>query len=288
MSSRKRTNKTSNTAIIALSVLAMIASGGFVFKDKIVAVLKGGALVSKLSQPEVPTTVPVLIATQDIDEGFELKRTMFRQETREKKELAQVSTVGTFQQLSGLYAKSFIPAGQLLVSDFVTKQAPVNSVVPKIRAGYRAVTVKLDKSTTNEGWARAGVRVDVVLFTNQGFASEAVVIAQNITVLSSGTSVSSEFGGDAMQIQNGESTVTLEVSAADQKRIKLAAGQGELRLLLRGDEDTSVQTDLPFRVQVRSIVLPPEGTREARPSDQGWFMVDGKRYRVLGAALLPV
>lgn len=287
MSSRKRTNKASSTAVIVLSVLAMIASGAFLFKDRLLGTLRVGGFVSTLSKPEVPTTASVLIATQDIDEGFELKRTMFRQETREKKELAQVSAVGTFQQLSGLYAKSFIPAGQLLVSDFVTKQAPVNSVVPKIRAGYRAVTVKLDKSTTNEGWARAGVRVDVVLLTNDGFNSEAVVIAQNITVLSSGTSVSSEFGGDAMKIQNGESTVTLEVSVADQKRIKLAAGQGELRLLLRGDEDTHVQADLPFRVQVRSIVVPPGGNPDVRPSDQGWFMVDGKRYRVLGAALLP-
>lgn len=272
---------------MSLSAVAMIASVGFMFRDALSSAILGARNVSKQLEPEVPTSVAVYIAAQDIDEGFELKRTMFRQETREKKELGQVSVVGTSQQLSGLYAKSFIPGGQLLTSEFVTKQAPVNSVVPKIRAGYRAVTVKLDKSTTNEGWARAGVRVDVVLFTNQGFGSEAVVIAQNITVLSSGTSVSSEFGGDAMQIQNGESTVTLEVSVADQKRIKLAAGQGELRLLLRGDEDTSVQDDLPFRVQVRSIVVPPDGTPEVRPSDQGWFMVDGKRYRVLGAALLP-
>ncbi len=287
MPSRKRKNTGSTSAFIATGLLLVILCGGVLYKEQIIAALGSKGLEIKKVEKKEKTTVDVLVAVRDVDEGFELKREMFRQETREKKEVVDSSFVAGFEQLRGTYAKSFIPSGQLLVADFVTSQAPVNSVVPKIRAGYRAITIKLDKSTTNEGWARAGVRVDVVLFTDEKFDSRAIVIAQNITVLSSGTSVSSEFGGDALKIRDGESTVTLEVSVEDQKRIKLAAGKGQLRLLLRGDEDIAVQKELPFRVGVRSIVVPPGGNQEIRPSDQGWFMVDGKRYRVLGAALLP-
>lgn len=287
MPSRKTRKNKSGGVVYVAGLVVLLGALAAVYSGRLGSALSGGTEVASRPPPKEPTTVDVFVAVQDIDEGFELKRTMFRQETREKKEVAQAALVQRWGQLRGTYAKAFIPNGQLLVSEFVTDQPPVNSVVPKIRTGYRAITIQLDKPTTNEGWARAGVRADVVLFTAEKFDSKAVVIAQNVTVLSSGTSVSSEFGGDAMEVKKGVSTVTLEVTVEDQKRIKLAAGKGDLRLLLRGDDDTEIHKQAPFRVDVRSVVIPPGGNREIRPSDQGWFMVDGRRYRVMGASLLP-
>jgi Flp pilus assembly protein CpaB len=175
----------------------------------------------KQALPEVtkPATIDVLVSTQNIDEGIELKAGLFRKETRPASDFVGVGVVSDFGQLSGAYAKSFVAAGQPLLAEHLTFRAPVNSVVPQIRVGYRAITIKLDKQTTNEGWARAGVRVDVLWASKQGTNSQAVIIAQNLRVLSSGASVSSEFGGESRMIQNSESTVTLEVSAEDQKRL---------------------------------------------------------------------
>jgi Flp pilus assembly protein CpaB len=185
-----------------------------------------------------------------------------------------------------VYAKSFIPAGQPLVTDHTTSKPPVNSVVPKIRAGFRAITVKLDRETTNEGWARAGVRVDVLLVVGVGPKATATIIVQNVRVLSSGTSVSSEFGGESKMVDGDTSTVTLEVSIEDQKRLKLASGQGALRLLLRGDEDVGdvIETET---IPLESIIGVTDGASSKGPSDQGWLVIDGRRYRVVGAALLP-
>jgi Flp pilus assembly protein CpaB len=99
-------------------------------------------------------------------------------------------------------------------------------------------------------------------------------------------SVSSEFGGESKLIQNGESTVTLEVSAEDQKRLKLAADRGELRLLLRGDEDIDV-ADERMKIAVDGIIsVASEKPKEVDP-DQGWVIIDGRKFRVVGSVLLP-
>jgi Flp pilus assembly protein CpaB len=245
-----------------------------------------GSGSSRGAQPAaVAVSVDVLIASQDIEEGVELKPILFRKESRPAKDFITGNAVSNFEQLRGVYAASFIPAGQPVLAEHVTSRAPVNSVVPRIRPGFRAITIELDKQTTNEGWARSGVRVDVLLATSQGSRSAAMVIAQNLRVLSSGTSVSSEFGGDSKLTQNGASTVTLEVSAEDQKRLKLAAGRGELRLLLRGDEDTDFIRD-GLRIGVEGII-PIAAEKPKAPTDQGWVMIDGKKYKVMGDALVP-
>lgn len=230
--------------------------------------------------------VDILVPIENIEVGVELKSTLFRKESREKSAFTGVNLISDFEQIRGVYAKSFIPAGQPLVTDHITAKPPINSVVPKIRQGYRAITVKLDRETTNEGWARAGVRVDVLLVANAGAKATATIILQNVRVLSSGTSVSSEFGGESQMVEGDASTVTLEVSIEDQKRLKLASGQGALRLLLRGDEDTGdvIETET---VPLDSIIGVADSASTKGPSDQGWVRIDGRRYRVVGAALLP-
>jgi Flp pilus assembly protein CpaB len=225
-----------------------------------------------------PATIEVLFTTQDIEEGVELKPVLFRKESRPARDFAASNVVRGVEQLRGVYAASFLPAGQMA-------RAPINSVVPKIRPGLRAISIKLDKQTTNEGWARAGVRVDVMIVTRDGPRSLAAVIAQNLRVLSSGMSVSSEFGGESRIGQNSESTVTLEVSAEDQQRLKLASGRGELRLLLRGDEDSQLIAER-LKIGLDGIVSLATEKPQAAP-DQGWVVIDGKRYRVSGDALVP-
>jgi Flp pilus assembly protein CpaB len=87
-------------------------------------------------------------------------------------------------------------------------------------------------------------------------------------------------------IQNGESTVTLEVSAEDQKRLKLAAGKGEMRLLLRGDDDSGELSE-KTKVSVEQIMSGPIDSSKVTPPDHGWVVIDGRKYRVVGSMLVP-
>jgi pilus assembly protein CpaB len=270
--------------VVALLALLLVVVGSSIF------FLLAGQETSPAPREEAvaaqSTTIDVLVPTRNLDEGVELKPGLFRKETRPASDFVGIGVVGGFDQLPGAYSKSFVAAGQPLLADHLTFRPPVNSVVPQIRVGHRAITLKLDKQATNEGWARAGVRVDVLWATKQAGTTQAVIIAQNLRVLSSGTSVSSDFGGESKMIQNGESTVTLEVSAEDQKRLKLAAGKGEMRLLLRGDDDTSDYTD-KTKISVDEIIGGPAEGVKAAQVDQGWVVIDGRKYRVVGAMLVP-
>ena len=281
-----RKNQSRNAVILVVLAAALVATGGAAWF--LLVKNESGPPLNHPPQPSaaLPVTLDVLVAIQNIEEGVELKAALFRKENRSASDFASLGVVGDFDQIAGAYSKSFIPAGQPLLADHLTFRAPVNSVVPQIRVGYRAITIKLDKQATNEGWARAGVRVDVLWAWKQGTVSQASVIAQNVRVLSSGTSVSSEFGGESKIIQNGESTVTLEVSTEDQKRLKLASGKGELRLLLRGDEDTAELPDGAI-LTVEQIMGPQGEPNKAGPPDQGWVVIDGKKYRVVGNTLIP-
>lgn len=271
----------------------VLAIGAVIVTFFAVNILLGGSSESSRQIAQVapsPTvnldSVDLLIAVANIEAGVELQPTLFRKESRSKRDFAEVNLVNNFDQIRGAFAKSFIAAGQPLVADLVTAKPPVNVAVTKIRPGFRAITLSLDRQTTNEGWARAGARVDVLMVTGTGIKSSASIIAENLMILSSGASVDSAFGGEQQTIGNGQSTVTLEVSTEDQKRLKLAASQGELRVLLRGDEDES---DLPDKVVVplRSIVAFPSETANAEESNQGWVVIDGRKYRLVGASLLP-
>jgi Flp pilus assembly protein CpaB len=238
----------------------------------------------------IQSSVEVLIPLQDLEEGLELKPALFRKESRTAGELSTLTVVSGFDQISGAYAKSFIPAGHPLLVEHLSLRAPVNSVVPQIRVGFRAITIKLDRQTTNEGWARAGVRVDVLWADNKDAKSKGSIIAQNLRVLSSGSSVSPEFGGESRVIQNGESTVTLEVSSEDQKRLKLASSSGELRLLLRGDDDSALIAG-GMKTSLEGVAIPGAERELVRPSQEarreGWVVIEGRRYTVQGGQIKP-
>ncbi len=281
--SKGRANSNKKLALILLAgMLVVIGVGmGLLFNRP-----NPAAVQPVLSEITPPASLEVLVSIQNLDEGTELKPEMFRKESRSTSDFVGVGVVSGFEQLRGAYAKSFVAAGQPVLLDHVTFRAPVNSVVPQIRVGYRAITIKLDKQTTNEGWARAGVRVDVLWASKQGNTTEAVIIAQNLRVLSSGSSVSSEFGGESKMIQNGESTVTLEVSAEDQKRLKLAAGRGEMRLLLRGDEDLGEISERT-KITVEQVLGALTDNSKITIPEHGWVVIDGKKYRVVGTGLVP-
>jgi len=59
-----------------------------------------------------------------------------------------------------------------------------------------------------------------------------------------------------------------------------------MRLLLRGDEDGLEITD-KTKISVDGIIASPNDNTKSGPADQGWVVIDGRKYRVVGAALMP-
>jgi len=138
-------------------------------------------------------TIDVLVAVDRIEAGYPLEPSMFRKEARPVISVPP-SAVTDFAQIKGFFASSYIAAGQPLLGEFITSKRPVNQIQPNIPEGYRAVALSVDATTSVEGWARPGAKVDVVLASNINQKPAVTVIVQNAKVLSADRSVAGDGG----------------------------------------------------------------------------------------------
>lgn len=201
-------------------------------------------LASGASTATQPTTVvihepqiemaDVLLPLQKIEQGTALEQSMFKKEKRPKVGLSG-NAVKDFEQIKGYYAASMIVPDQPLNQEYITKVRPINQITEKIPVGYRAVTIRVDNKTAVEGWVVPGARVDVVWATLIQGKQAIQVIVENALVLSA------DKMGDVnpqKQVAAAPSTITLQVTTEDAKKIQLASISGSLSLSLRGDKDT--------------------------------------------------
>jgi pilus assembly protein CpaB len=175
----------------------------------------------------------VLVPVQKIDQGTALEQSMFRKEKRPRVGLS-ANVVKDFEQVQGYYAAALIVSDQPLNQEYITKVRPINQITERIPIGYRAVTIRVDNKTAVEGWVVPGARVDVVWATSIQGKQAIQVIVENALVLSADKS------GEVnpqKQVAAAPSTITLQVTTEDAKKVQLASISGSLSLSLRGDKD---------------------------------------------------
>jgi len=98
------------------------------------------------------------------------------------------------------------------------------------------MTVKVDEASGVAGFLAPGDRVDVVVVVDKGEYSKdplAKLLFQNLKVLGTGQKLENR-PGDKPQIVP---TVTLEVSPEQGERLALAAQEGRISLVVRGQGD---------------------------------------------------
>ena len=219
--------------IISILLVIVIAGAAFLF-------LSGGggggsqaAAVVVQREDKPLRTVNVLVPLQRIEPGMALEPSMFRQEPRPALSVSPRS-IDSFQAISGYYARSVISPGEPLVQDSITMVRPTNPISAKIPEGFRAVTINVNSTSSVEGWAAPGAKVDVVWASKIRGQPGVSVIVQNASVLSAErmTDQSMKPGTPV------PSTVTLLVTADDANKIMLATTTGSLSLSLRGDSDS--------------------------------------------------
>ena len=181
--------------------------------------------------------VDVLVPISAIESGKALEPTMFKREARPKLGLSP-AVVKDFEEIKGYYSRSVISQDVPLHRDLITQVRPINQITAKIPEGFRAVTIRVDATSSVEGWARAGANVDVSWSTSAGGKPTVNTIVQNAKIISA-----------ERETQNGQntagavpSTITLVVTANDAQKITLAQATGTLSLTLRGDNDPGNST----------------------------------------------
>ncbi len=143
---------------------------------------------------------------------------------------------------------------------------------PRITAGMRAISVKVDDVVGVAGFAVPGAHVDVVVTINQREDGVSRVVVSNVQVLASGTRTDQNPQPNARAVPS--TVVTLLVTPADAERISLASSVGRIMLTLRHPLDQSITDTTGTRVaSLLGAAAPPpspprpvSAARAARPA----------------------
>ena len=112
----------------------------------------------------------------------------------------------------------------------------------KLPNGKRAMTISVDDINSISGMLQPKDKVDIILTMTQEGAKHKITfpLMQDVTVLATGTKVSSERGVDpktGQPISTTYRTATLLVSQEEAKKIILSQDSGKLTLILRHPDD---------------------------------------------------
>lgn len=182
--------------------------------------------------------VEIIVPLESVPPGATLEATMFHR-VKKPEVVVGPDIIRDFEEIKGLYSRGVLVSEQPIHRDFLTSLQPVNALTASIPQGYRAIAISVDATSSVEGWAQPGARVDVIWVTKDLGTSMAYVVAPNAKVLSANKRA--EGARADMKSSDGEvpSTVTLLLSVRDAMRVRLAALNGRLALVLRG-MDTGV------------------------------------------------
>jgi pilus assembly protein CpaB len=132
-------------------------------------------------------------------------------------------------------AYPFAPGEPILEVKLAPKGA-VPGLTALLPSDKRAITIKVDEASGVAGFLSPDNRVDVLLGISKGKYSEdpaVKTVLQNIKVLGIGQKIE-KVKGDKPQVVP---TVTLEVTPEECEKLALAAQEGRISLILRGQKD---------------------------------------------------
>ncbi len=174
-------------------------------------------------------------------------------------------------------AKALTP-GDLITREN-TREKPAG-ITAELSPNHRAMTVKVDEASGVAGFLMPGNRVDVVVVVDKGEYDKdpiAKLLFQNLKVLGTGQNLESRPGDKAQIVP----TVTLEVTPEIGERLALAAQEGRISLVLRGQGDQQLVETLGADAsklfgKPRKAILPaPSGAVTVSPPARTVEMIRG-------------
>lgn len=108
----------------------------------------------------------------------------------------------------------------------------------RLTQGRRAVTVPVDEISSLSGMVEPGDLIDIVVSINKDRRNYTFTLLQSVAVLATGTKASQEDKDQAGRSRTF-STITLDTSPEDAKRVIAAREVGRVTALLRAPNDTS-------------------------------------------------
>ena len=186
-------------------------------------------------QPPKEKTTIVVVAKSAIDPASRVSPVQLKTEVWHQEKAPQGS-FSTVAQLDERVAATLIMPGDLILENKLAPKGTVPGISALLSPNQRAMTVKVDEASGVAGFLTPGSWVDVVVVVDKGEYNKspiAKLLFQNLKVLGTGQNLETR-PGDKPQIVP---TVTLEVSPEQGERLALAAQEGRISLVLRGQGD---------------------------------------------------
>lgn len=254
----------------------LIVLGGAIVAALLVALLVQITLGRQESGPIEGAAVEVLVAAKDLKKGSELdegdlKWQEWPEETLFKGAVLRDDGQVAHEALTGRLDRSF-SKGEAVVRKAILKETTQNYVVARLKAGERAISIKVSAEDMVAGFIRPGSYVDVILTYRQrididddapevqslialnldNIATETIL--ENVRILA--IDQKAELKEDD-KIKIGK-TVTLAVAIRDAEKLALATELGEITLVMRGIGDDGLNEDAPAVTDARLTSITDE------------------------------
>jgi pilus assembly protein CpaB len=205
-----------------------LALGGFV------SLVVYRTLQSRTSS-KTPLGEEIVVAADDLQVGSKIEDKDIRLVRFPSGELP----AGCFHQKTKVVGRGVvlpIARGEFVLPNKLAGENAGSGLPSLIPPGMRAVSVRVNDTTSVSGFVQPGTRVDVLLTGNPQGSSEpqTTTVLENVAVIATGQRLERNSAGEAQSAP----VVTLLVSPDDAERLTLASTQGHIQLALRNPLDT--------------------------------------------------
>ena len=232
--------------VIVLLVVALVLLGGATEDPDFKPAPARVTVVPKPPKPELS----ILYTAVRIEEGAKISRMMLEPRTVGVDQApSDYVRDADIHLVAGRYAIRMMEAGAPVVSSSVSVRPPFTEI--NIPRGYRAVTIRVDATTGIEGFARPNSRVDVLWIHRKDRKETVSTLCRSVKVLSVGGSTEAE----RKRLGLGNSTtLTLQVTEVDAKKIELARTRGRLSLTLQSPSEPVDTTGGPDSITEDDLI----------------------------------
>lgn len=232
-SSRTKSSRLKRPSLFAIFALGASAGLTPLFVQRVVAPPLPPAPTITVAQYD---TVEVPVPASPVEPGTPIGKISF-QTVRYPRHQVPERAITDVTSLEGSVAVAPLPAHlPLFRENFSFTDPHRNPVEKQIPAEMRAMTIRVDATSSVEGWAGSGAMVDVLLVT----PTQTSVIAERVKVLSAERSTAPVGSGDAPMVPN---TVTVLVTQEQCLAINMAIPLGKIAFALRNGDDVAPWTD---------------------------------------------
>jgi pilus assembly protein CpaB len=216
----------------------------------------------------------VLVAADDLQVGTKIEDRDVKYVHFPSSDLPQ----GVFHRKDKLIGRGVIlpiSRGEFILTNKLAGENAGAGLPSLIPPGMRALSVRVNDTSSVAGFVLPGTRVDVLLTGEpQGTGQpQTTTVLENVAVLATGQKMERSAGGEPVMTP----VITLLVSPDDAQKLTLASNQGRIQLALRNPLDTKQQelaaarADMlykiaPAPVQTAAVAPPrPRVKRESPP-----------------------